>query len=365
MSERNIILNPKQKLHNQSVLVDYNKHNTKKLLVIVILVAVTILFSLFAVTIGPSDMTMQDSYQVIAHKVLPNLVDAPKESIERTVWFVRVPRLLTGLLVGFSLAVAGSVMQPVLRNPMASPFTLGISSGAGFGAALAIIFGKSIGSGSYYVVANAFLFSLLTSFIILLLSKKKGTTPEIMILIGIALSHLFTAGTTVMQYFAESWATSEVVFWMVGSLSKGTWGTLKYIFPVVLVCVPFLIIKSWDLNSIGAGDDAAKSLGVDVERTRIILMIVAALITSTTICFTGTIGFVGLLAPHITRMIIGGDNRFIVPVSGIVGALLLSVSDTLAMNIISPVVIPIGVMTSFMGVPLFIYLIIKMRRNFN
>lgn len=365
MSERNAIINSKQNINSQDVLLDYKKHNTKKILFIVMLIAITILFSLFAITIGPSDMTVKDAYQVIAHRVLPDLIDAPKESIERTVWFVRVPRLLTSLVVGFSLAVAGAVMQPVLRNPMASPFTLGISSGAGFGAALAIIFGKSIGSGSYYIVVNAFAFSLFTSFVILLLSKKKGSTPEMMILIGIALSHLFTAGTTVMQYFADSWATSEVVFWMVGSLSKGTWGTLKYIFPVVLVCVPFLIIKSWDLNSIGAGDDAAKSLGVDVEKTRIILMVVAALITSTTICFTGTIGFIGLVAPHITRLIIGGDNRFIVPVSGVVGALLLSVSDVLAMNIISPVVIPIGVMTSFMGVPLFIYLIIKMRRSFN
>jgi iron complex transport system permease protein len=365
MSERNIIINSEQNFNNQDVLLEYKKHNTKKILFIVMLIVATILFSLFAITIGPSDMTVKDSYQVIAHKILPYLVDAPKESIERTVWLVRVPRLLTSLLVGFSLAIAGAVMQPVLRNPMASPFTLGISSGAGFGAALAIIFGKSIGSGSYYVVANAFAFSLFTSFIILLLSKKKGSTPEMMILIGIALSHLFTAGTTVMQYFADLWATSEVVFWMVGSLSKGTWGTLQYIFPVVLVCVPFLIIKSWDLNSIGAGDDAAKSLGIDVDRTRIILMIVATLITSTTICFTGTIGFVGLVAPHITRLIIGGDNCYIVPVSGVIGALLLSVSDVLAMNIISPVVIPIGVMTSFMGVPLFIYLIIKMRRSFN
>ena len=364
MTQKNIVIKLNQKSDNKSLLSDYKRSNRKKFLFITILMIAIICFSLFAITIGPLDMTIQDSYQVIAHKVLGDLVDDPGESIERIVWFVRIPRLLTSLLVGFSLAVVGAVMQPILRNPMASPFTLGISSGAGFGAALAIILGKSIGRGSYYIVVNAFLFSLLTSFIILLLSKKKGATPQMMILIGIALSHLFTACTTVMQYFADSWATAEVVFWMVGSLSKGTWGALKYIFPVVIVCVPFLIIRSWDLNSIGAGDEAAKSLGVNVERTRTTLMIVASLVTSTAICFTGTIGFIGLVSPHITRMIIGGDNRFVVPVSGLVGALLLSVSDIIAMNIIAPVVIPIGVMTSFMGVPLFIYLIIK-RRGFN
>ncbi len=353
----------KQKLDCQNVLLDYRKTHLKKVFFIVLLVVSIIVFSSFAITVGPLEMTTKEAYQVVLHKVIPNLVSSPGECIENTVWFVRVPRVITSLVVGFSLAVAGAVMQPVLRNPMASPFTLGISSGAGFGAALAIILGKSIGSGSYHVVANAFFFSLLTSFAILLLSKRKGTTPEMMILIGIALSHLFTACTTVMQYFADSWATAEVVFWMVGSLSKGTWQTLKYMFPVALICIPFLIIKAWDLNSISAGDDAAKSLGVNVEKTRLILMIVASLVTSITICFTGTIGFIGLVAPHITRMIGGGDNRFVVPASGLVGALLLAISDIVAMNIIPPVVIPIGVMTSFMGVPLFIFLIVRMKRG--
>lgn len=363
MVQENALIDLKQKLNKHNILYDYKKEKTKKSLFILILITLIILFSLFAITIGPLKMSMKDAYQVILHKIFPSLINAPAESIQRTVWFVRVPRLLTGLIAGFSLAVAGAIMQPVLRNPMASSFTLGISQGAGFGAALAIVLGFSIGGGSFYIVANAFLFSLLTSFTILVISRRRGATPEMMILTGIALSHLFTACTTVIQYFGDAWATAEVVFWLVGSLSKGTWGTLQFIFPVVLVCTPYLIIKSWDLNSISAGDDAAKSLGINVQRTRTILMIVSSLVTSTVICFTGTIGFIGLVAPHITRMIFGGDNRFVVPVSGLVGALLLSVSDVVAMNIISPVVLPIGVMTSFMGVPLFIYLIVKGRRS--
>ncbi len=363
MIESNISKPINHEISNKKLLVEYKKGNAKKVFLIFVLIAAIILFSLFAVTIGPLDISITDAYHVIIHKIFPRWISAPTEQILRTVWFVRVPRLLTGLIVGFSLAIAGSVMQPVLRNPMASPYTLGITSGAGFGAALAIILGKSIGNGPYFIVANAFFFSMLTSLVLILLSKRKGSSPQTMILMGIALTHLFNAGTQFMQYFADSWSTAEVVFWMVGSLSKGTWGTLKFIFPVVLVCIPFLIIKSWDLNSIGAGDDAAKSLGVNVESTRMILMIVATIVTSITICFTGTIGFVGLVAPHITRMLIGGDNRFVVPLSGLVGALLLAASDVVAMNILSPVVIPIGVMTSFMGVPLFIYLIVKMRRS--
>jgi len=347
----------------QNGIKDYKMEKRKKTFFIIILIIGIIIFGSIAITIGPLNITVIEVYRVILHKILPSFINSVDSNIENVVWLVRIPRILTSLLVGFCLAIAGAVMQPVLRNPMASPFTLGISSGAGFGAAIAIIFGKSIAKGSFHVIANAFVFSLITSFIILILSRKKGTTPESMILIGIALSHLFTAGTTVMQYFADSWATAEVVFWMVGSLSKGTWETLKYIFPVAIICITFLIIKSWELNSISAGDDAAKSLGVNVDKTRIILMIVASLITATTICFTGAIGFIGLIAPHITRMIGGGDNRFVIPAAGLVGALLLSLSDMIAMNILEPIIIPIGVMTSFTGVPLFIFLIMKSRRR--
>ena len=274
---------------------------------------------------------------------------------------MRLPRLLMGLAAGFNLAIAGAVMQPVLRNPLVSPFTLGISAGAGFGAALAIILGKGLGGGVFFVVINAFAFSLLTALIILGMSRYKGATPGNMVLAGIALSYLFGAGTTVMQYFADSWAVTEVVFWMVGSLGKATWSSLRFVLPVMSVCVPYLLLKTEDLNVMNAGDDVAASLGANVRRARVLILMAASLLTATTICFTGTIGFIGLVAPHMARMILCGDNRFVVPAAGLVGALLLSGSDLVAMNIIPPTVIPIGAMTAFMGVPLFLYLIMKNR----
>ena len=185
-----------------------------------------------------------------------------------------------------------------------------------------------------------------------------------MVLVGIALSYLFSAGTTVMQYFAESWAVAEVVFWMVGSLARSTWTNLQFVFPIMLVCVPYLLLKSEDLNIMNAGDDIAESLGANIRRNRILILMAASLLTATIICFTGTIGFIGLVAPHISRMMLGGDNRFAIPAAGCIGALLLTGSDMVAMHIIAPTVIPIGVMTSFMGVPLFIYLIMKNRSEF-
>ncbi|QOR35226.1 iron ABC transporter permease [Clostridium sp. 'deep sea'] len=348
---------------NKKFWEEYRKDRNKKWVVIIALIISCITIALIATTIGPFEISVKQSLWVVVNNMFRGISNCARSSIVKVVWLVRVPRILTALLVGFSLAVAGAVMQPVLRNPMASPFTLGISSGASFGAAIAIILGKSIGKGSYAIIVNAFVFSLLSSVIILLVSKRKGTTAEMMILVGVALSYFFSACTSVIQYFAESWQTAEVVFWMVGSLAKGTWDTLAIMFPVALVCIPFLMIKAKELNTISSGDNEAKSMGINVQRTRIILMIVTSLLTATTICFTGAIGFVGLIAPHITRILIGGDNKFVIPIAGLIGALLLLIGDIVAMNVIAPVIIPIGVMTSFIGVPMFIYLIISRRGN--
>jgi iron complex transport system permease protein len=348
-----------------TLLGDYRKIREKKKLVIVLLLLAILFLSAWAITLGPMDITLGDVGEVLVHKICATAGEtAHEKSIMNAIWLGRLPRVLTALVAGFGLAVAGAVMQSILRNPLASPFTLGISSGAGFGAALAIILGQGIGSGSYYIMSNAFLGSMVSSLIIVVLAKKQDSSPEMMILIGVALSYFFAACTTVMQYFADSWATKEVIFWIVGSLSKGTWETLGYMCGILLLGVPYLICKAWDLNSLSIGDDAAKSIGVQVERTRMTLMIVTSLITASIICFTGAIGFIGLLAPHVTRMICGSDNRFVIPASGLVGALLLLVADLVARTILAPVILPIGIMTSFVGVPLLVYLVVRMRRGF-
>ena len=341
---------------------NYRITHLKKILFLLFWVCLILALGFIVITTGPLDITIRETFQVLFHKIFPGTRPAPPEHIIRTVWLLRVPRYLSAILVGFTLAVAGAIMQPVLRNPLASPFTLGISAGAGFGASLVLILDAGIFSGRYSIVLNAFIFAAVSALIIVLISRRKNTSPEIMILTGIAISYFFTSCTTLLQVFAEPWAVTEVVFWLVGSLAKGTWGNLSYMFPVIAVCVPYLIFKSWDLNIIATGDDAAKSMGIAVERTRISLMVVASLVTASVVCFTGTIGFVGLVAPHIARMSIGGDNTYVVPAAGLIGAFLLVFSDLIAVNIVSPIILPIGVVTSFMGVPLFVYLILKGKR---
>ena len=280
------------------------------------------------------------------------------------VWNLRLPRIFLGIVAGIGLGIAGAVMQAVLRNPLASPYTLGISSGAGFGASLAILAGAGIVGGKYLIIGNAFIFALLVSFIILGLSSRKGATPETMILAGIAMMYLFGAMTTILQYFGEAEAVKEAVFWMVGDLNRASWSVVTVVSVAIALCAPYLMAKSWDLNVMGAGDETAKSLGVNVKRTRVTTMIVSTLMVATIVCFTGTIGFIGLVAPHMTRLAIGGDNRYVLPVSGLLGAVILITADLVARRIMAPVILPVGAVTAFMGAPLFLYLIMRRRREY-
>ena len=344
----------------------YKKYIGRRVGFILMLIPVVVLLIGISSSLGSADVSLRDVYTSIINKLFPGSFET-NWLAEVCVWKLRLPRILMGLLAGIGLGAAGCVMQGTLRNPLADPYMLGIASAAGFGASLAILFGTGIIGflgGQYLVIGNAFIFALLCSGIILGLSSKKGATPESMILTGIAMMFLFSAMTTLLQYFAEAEAVKAAVFWMVGDLGKSSWEKLGIVAVVTAVCIPLLIWKSWDLNIMSSGDESAKSLGIKVEQTRIIIMVVSSLLVASIVCFTGTIGFVGLVAPHICRMVIGGDNRFLVPASALVGAVLLVLSDTVARTIMSPVILPVGVVTAFLGVPLFIYLIMRKRRTY-
>jgi len=327
-----------------------------------------------AATLGSYPITVKEVYSIIWH----GLFQDPETTKEIVVWNLRLPRIVMGVLAGVGLAIAGTMMQGILRNPLASPYTLGISSGAGFGAVLAICLGAGVVGGKYLIIGNAFLFALIPTFIIIALSRYKRATPETMILAGIAMMYIFSALTHLINYFAESEAVKEAYFWMVGSLGRVSWSELIYDLnvgeasiplpgpvPVVLVlCIIPLVWKSWDVNVMGAGDETAKSLGVNVERTRILIMVVASLLTAGIVCFTGTIGFIGLVAPHICRMIIGGDNRFLIPASGLFGGAFLLACDLIARTIMAPVILPVGILTAITGGPFLFFLLIRRKKEY-
>jgi iron complex transport system permease protein len=286
------------------------------------------------------------------------------------IWNIRLPQALAAIVAGAGLSVAGVAMQSILRNPIASPFTLGISNAGAFGAAVSVVVlgtGKVQSTVADAVIINnpyltttvAFFFCLLATGVILLISSIRGASPEVMVLAGVALSSLFTAGTAFLQYFADDTQLAAVVFWTFGDVGRVNWLELEIITGVVLLAIIFFIANSWNYNAIDAGDETAKGLGVNVERTRLVGMVIAALVSAVIVAFLGVIGFVGLVCPHMVRRVIGDDQRYLIPGSTLFGGILLLASDTAARLIISPYVLPVSILTAFMGAPVFIYLLLK------
>jgi iron complex transport system permease protein len=287
------------------------------------------------------------------------------------IWNIRLVRILGALLAGAGLAVAGVVMQCILRNPLASPFTLGISSAAAFGASFAIIF---LGAGSsmtsivsinnpYVTTIFAFLFSLLATGAILLLTKVTRVSAETMILAGVAISVMFSAGLSFMQYIATDSQLGNIIAWTFGDMGKATWFWNALILLVFLPVALYFFYKRWDYNALDAGEDTAKGLGVNTERERIVGMILTSVLSAFIVSFFGIIAFIGLLGPHIARMIIGSDHRYLIPLSIILGAIILIIADGVGQVILYPSVIPVGIITSMLGGPLFIYLLIRRYRK--
>jgi iron complex transport system permease protein len=344
---------------------EYARLTEKRALFITGLILVLAALTGIAVTIGSAGLSVADSYIAILAGLFPGAVDLPDRMVESNavgiVWGWRLHRVLFAVAAGFGLAIAGAVMQGVLRNPLASPFTLGIASAASCGASIAIVLGAGLLSGGLLVIGNAFLFAMLAAAAIYGMARLRGMGSETMILAGIALMYLFSAITSLLQYLGTADKVQAVVFWMFGSLDRSSWPKLGIVTVVLAAVVPVLLWRAWDLNALAEGDETAKSLGVPVERSMAGFMLAASLVTAVIICFTGTIGFIGLVAPHITRMVIGTDHRTLLPASGLVGAVLLLGADCLARTAIPGTIVPVGIMTAFLGIPFFIYLFMQRR----
>lgn len=343
-----------EKTYNQSIQIKY-----RFILITGILLLLAILFSL---ALGSTNIGLSSIFQ--------NLFAEQDSTTQNILLNIRLPRILSAVMAGAALAVAGAAMQTILRNPLGSPFTLGISNAAAFGAAFAVIV---LGMGTtqsgnteavilddtFTISLSAFLWSLVSTGIIFCLAKFRGATPEVIILSGIILGSLFSAGITALQYFANDIEISSIVFWTFGDIGRTTWGDLKILAGAVILSTVIFVKERWNYNALKSGDEVAKSLGIRVEKTRLTGLLLASLVTAITVAFFGIIAFVGLVVPHIVRRIIGGDERFLIPASALFGSLFLLISDTVARTIIAPVVLPVGILTSFLGAPLFLYLLIK------
>ncbi len=350
-------------LEDGHIPVEYSRYIGRKVMLIggtALLLGVALVV---AISLGAAHVPMLD--------VAKSLVSmAVSKRFDIIVWQIRLPQALAAMVAGAGLAVSGAVMQSILRNPLGSPFTLGISHAAAFGAAFSVmllgsgVMGSSqVGSISitnpYLTTGAAFVCSLAATGMIIMVSRLRGATPETMILTGVALGALFTAGTMFLQFFADDVQLAAMVFWTFGDTARASWSELGILAGVTGPASLYFMANGWNYNAIDAGDETARGLGVRVDRMRITGMLVASLVTSVIIAYLGIIGFVGLVVPHMVRRMLGGDHRFLLPATILLGALLLLVSDTAARLMLAPHVLPVSVLTAFMGAPLFMYLIIR------
>ncbi|MBN1470429.1 MAG: iron ABC transporter permease [Syntrophaceae bacterium] len=345
----------------------YQESIRKKIFLFGILLFCLLILIFYAVAVGHYDM----SIPVIIKTILG--FDAGSGNI--VVWNIRMPRIVAAIVTGCALGLSGVVMQSLLKNPLASPSTLGISHGAAFGAAFSIVFlgagvthGSSIriaGSESlilknvYMVTLCAFLGAMIATIVILLLAKLKKMSAESIILAGVAMSSLFTSGTILVQYFASEVEIASVVFWTFGDVARSNWLEIGFLSIITFLVIVYFVLVRWDLNAVSAGEDTARSLGVNVDRFRLYGMLLASLVAALATALHGVIAFLGLLAPHIGRRLIGSDHRLLIPYSCLIGSLLLLIADTAGRLIVGSGTLPVGVLTSFMGAPLFLYLLIR------
>ncbi|KMK67002.1 iron ABC transporter permease [Puniceibacterium sp. IMCC21224] len=315
------------------------------------LVVLTFLLDLF------TGATMMSPSAVL--KALFGTSDVPTDAL--IVWNVRLPQTLTALLVGAALALAGAEMQTILDNPLASPFTLGVSSAASLGAALALIANVSLPwlPISWLVPVNAFVFAAAAMLILQFVASRLGRGPGTIVLLGIALVFGFNALVALLQFTASQSALQEFVHWTLGSLSQTKWSQLAVLAVCLAVVAPWSMASSWQLTALRLGEDRARALGIDTGRLRLAALLRVTLLAAISVAFVGTIGFIGLVAPHIARLAVGEDHRFFLPASALVGAAVLLASSTLSKVLIPGVLLPTGIVTSLVGLPVFLALILR------
>jgi iron complex transport system permease protein len=335
-------------LKKRAVTFAYLKSVRGKMLLLLFLAGAIVVLGLYAVT--------QGAYTLGLGQVWRAVFSNAGGAAEVVIWNIRLPRIAAAVVCGWGLSLAGLSLQSLLRNPLASPSTLGISQGAAFGAAFCVVF---LGSGFVSVTVAAFAGAMGATTVILILGRLKRLTPEAVILAGVALSALFASATILVQYVATETQLAVVVFWTFGDVARSSWREIGLTAAAVVTASIFFLLRRWDLNALYSGAEAAKGLGVNVAAVRLQGMATAALVAALVTAFHGVIAFVGLVAPHMARRLVGGDHRLLMPFSTLLGALLLLAADTVGRVLVGSGSLPVGVVTSFMGAPMFLYLLMR------
>lgn len=336
--------------------------------IIVLLLTLTLILTItFAITIGPTKISPLDVYKIIIKRTpfLGDLIRWGSSSVEEVVVLeIRLPRVLGAAIVGFALAVAGVVLQGLFRNPMADPYVIGISAGASLGASLAIAFGFGLSFFGllYSIPLMAFLSALSTVLLVYGISRTGQGVPMLtLLLVGIAVNSFLLAIISIIRLVSGE-AIYAIMAWIFGSLVACNWNYVKIALPFVIIGVAVIYVFARDLNIILLGEEQARHLGVDTDRLKRIMLASATLITAAAVSISGIIGFIGLIIPHMARILVGPDHRILIPSSALAGAIVLILCDTIARTILRPAELPVGIITSLIGGPFFVYLIRKRKR---
>ncbi len=342
----------------------YRKHIWKKRLALIVVFLAAIGIALVSAGIGSIHISIGEII-----KALFGMGDSQSQTV---ILGIRIPRVVTALIVGGILAASGAVMQCILRNPLASPSTLGVSQGSAFGAAMGIVFfaGGTVNSNSsssavtiqnpFIVTLCAFVGGFMATVVIIGIAQiRKDVGPSGLVLAGTALSAMFSGGSTLIQYFADETKLGSIVFWTFGNVGNTNWIEILILVAALFGAMIYFMLNRWNYNAMESGADTAKSLGVNTRAVTLISMGVCSAIAAIAVAFVGTISFIGLIAPHIMRRFTGNDYRYLIPGSAIAGALLLVLADTVSRVILLPIILPIGAITSFLGGPMFLYLLFK------
>lgn len=322
----------------------------RKVLVIIGSVVVLVLAALLSITTGAYPVPLGDVVSVLLSRI--GLVEATGSVHETVIWDIRLTRILIAVAVGASLATSGAVYQGVFRNPLVEPYVLGVSSGAAFGAGLAVLFSFALS-----MQALAFVFGMVAVGLTYSLSRVRGQTPAItLILAGVVIGSMFSAMFSLFQYLGTEEQLRRLVFWIMGGLYRSTWADVAVVLPLTIIGCAVIWAYAWKLNVLTLGEEEAASLGVRAELTKRVLIIVATAITAIAVSVSGIIAWVGLMIPHAARLMIGPDNRYLLPLSAALGAIFVILCDTIARTITTGEV-PIGIITSILGAPYLIYLL--------
>ena len=347
---------------------ELEKRKRRNTAVILAMLAAVILAGVVCLFVGSANMTLSDAWNA--------LLGGGSDAQSRIIWRIRLPRVLAAIIAGAGLSVAGLVMQTTLNNSMASPSTLGVSNAAVFGANLSIIVfaggflstGNNIqsfdvGANPYATSLLAFVFSTASILLILGLCTVRSFSPNVVVLAGIAVGAVWTAATTILQFYATDVGLSAAVVWSFGDLGRATYRTDAIMAVTVVVGLVFFMLMSWKYNALLSGEATAKTMGIRVEGLRFVTLLLASVITAACVSFLGVIGFVGVICPHVTKKLLGQDHRVTIPVSCLMGSLLLLLADTLSRSLGSGSALPVGAITSLLGAPFFIAIIFSRKEK--